>query len=99
MYWALPIETTLNMHEHDLNRVEFYSNEDMAGSSQLLKAEPILKGDKQPNYSDINDILELYNIKKYFDNELYLKNWTQENIVYFIKKSTEFGKDVGLYQR
>lgn len=85
------------MHKHDLNRVEFYSKEDLAGGYQLSKAEPILKGDKQPNYSDINDILELYNIKKYFDNELYLKNWTQENIANFKQKAIEFGKAVGLF--
>lgn len=85
------------MHKHDLNRVEFYSKEDLAGCYQLSKAEPILKGDKQPNYSDINDILELYNIKKYFDNELYLKNWTEENIVNFKQKANEFGKAIGLF--
>lgn len=85
------------MHKHDLNRIEFYSKEDMAGGYQLSKAEPILKGDKQPDYSDINDILELYNIKKYFDNELYLKNWTQENIANFKQKASEFGKAVGQF--
>lgn len=85
------------MHNHDLNRVEFYSKEDLAGGYQLSKAEPLLKGNKQPNYSDINDILELYNIKKYFDNELYLNKWTQEDVVNFKQKVTEFGKSVGLF--
>lgn len=85
------------MHKHDLNRVEFYSKEDLGGSYQLSKAEPLLRGDTQPNYSDINDILELYNIKKYLDNELYLKNWTQEDIANFKQKATEFGKAVGLF--
>ncbi len=83
------------MHEYDLNRVEFYSKEDMAGGYELSKAEPILRGDKQTDYADINDILELYNIKKYFDNELYLKDWTQENIATFKRKAGEFGKVVG----
>lgn len=85
------------MHEHDLSRVEFYSKEDMAGGYQLAKAEPILTGSKQPNYSDINDILELYNIKKYFDNDLYLNKWTQEDIINFKEKTTEFGKAVGQF--
>ena len=85
------------MHEHDLKRVEFYSKEDMAGGHQLEKAEPILTGGKQPDYSDINDILELYNIKKYFDNELYLIKWTQEDIINFRQKTTEFGKAIGQF--
>ena len=67
----------------------------MAGGHQLSQSEHILRGKTQPNYSDINDILELYNIKKYFDNELYLKNWTQEDIVNFKQKVGEFGKAVG----
>jgi hypothetical protein len=85
------------MHEHDLNRVEFYSKEDMAAGYQLEKAEPILRGTKQTSHSDINDVLEQYNIKKYLDNELYLKNWTKEDIASFKLKATEFGKAVGLF--
>lgn len=85
------------MHKHDLNRVEFYSKEDLAGGHHLAKAEPLLRAVKQPNYSDINDILELYNIKKYFDNELYLKNWTEEDILNFKQKATEFGKEIGRF--
>ena len=33
----------MNKHKHDLNRVEFYSKEDMAGGYHLAKAEPTLK--------------------------------------------------------
>ncbi len=32
---------------------------------------------------DINDMIELYNVKKYFDNEIYLKDWSNENISYY----------------
>lgn len=85
------------MHEVDLNRVEFYSKEDLAGSSQLTKGEKILKNKTLPNYNDINDILELYNIKKYIDNDLYLKGWTQENITDFKQKAIEYGKVIGQF--
>lgn len=34
---------------------------------------------------DIKDILEFYHIKQYFDNELYLLSWTQEDIIFFKK--------------
>ena len=61
-----------NMHETDLNKVVFHSKEDMAGGHNLQKGEHILRSDTKSNYTDINEILELYNLKKYFDNELYL---------------------------
>lgn len=85
------------MHKHDLNRVHFYSKEDMAGGHQLSKGEHLLRAEIKSNYTDINEILELYNIKKYFDNELYLKSWTQEEIDEFKQKATEYGKIVGKF--
>lgn len=89
--------TKYNMHETDLNRVVFHSKEDMAGGHYLQKGEHILRSDIKSDYSDINDILELYNIKKYIDNELYLKNWTQDEIESFKQKAKEYGKVVGRF--
>ncbi|MHB8402703.1 MAG: hypothetical protein ACYDCN_11880, partial [Bacteroidia bacterium] len=85
------------MHEFDLNRVVFYSKEDGASGSNLTKGERILRDKTQSNYTDINDILELYNIKKYLDNELYLKSWTKEDIAIFKQKATEYGKVIGQF--
>jgi hypothetical protein len=85
------------MHEHDLNRVEFFSKEDLAGGHQLLKGEHILRKETLSDYTDINDVLELYNINKYIDNELYLKNWTTEDIDDFKQKVNEYGKIVGRF--
>ena len=87
----------MKMHKHDLNRVEFYSKEDMAGGHQLTKGEHILRNETQSNYTGINNVLELYNIKKYIDNELYLKGWTQEDIKDFKQKVTEYGKAIGQF--
>ncbi|MBS7787674.1 hypothetical protein KIH23_10225 [Flavobacterium sp. CYK-55] len=85
------------MRKSDLNKVVFYSKEDMAGSMQLKKGENILRNPTKSNYTDINDILELYNIKKYIDNELYLLGWTQEDITNFKQKATEYGKVIGQF--
>jgi len=85
------------MHKHDLNRVEFYSKEDMAGGYHLSKGEHILRNETKSTYEDINDVLELYNIKKYLDNELYLKNWSQDDINDFKQKAIEYGKIVGQF--
>ena len=89
--------TKSNMHKTDLNRVIFHSKEDLAGGHYLQKGEHILRTDIKSDYSDINDILELYNIKKYINNELYLKNWTQDEIESFKQKAKEYGKVVGRF--
>jgi len=83
------------MHQHDLNRVYFYSVEDMAGGHQLSKGEKILRAEIRSNYTDVNEVLELYNIKKYFDNELHLKSWTPEEIDEFKQKTIKYGQIVG----
>lgn len=85
------------MHQYDLNRVQFYSKEDMASGYQLSKGEHILRNETKSNYTDINDVLELYNLKKYFDNELHLTVWTQEEIANFKQKATEYGKIIGQF--
>lgn len=85
------------MQENKLTRVEFYSKEDMAGSHELSKGENILRNETQSFYTDINDILELYNIKKYLDNQLYLKDWTQEDIANFKEKANEYGVVIGQF--
>lgn len=85
------------MHNHDLNRVKFFSKEDMARGYQLSKGEHILRQEILSNYTDINDILELYNIKKYIDNDLYLRDWLQEDIEDFKNKVTEYGKIIGQF--
>ena len=85
------------MHKSDLNRVEFFSKEDMAGGHHLSKGEPILRNETKSDYEDINDVLELYNIKLYIDNELYLKGWSQDDIADFKQKVIEYGKTVGQF--
>jgi len=85
------------MHKYDLNRVEFYSVDNMANGQYLSKAEPILRGENNLTYENINDVLELYNIKQYIDSELYLKSWTQDDIADFKQKVTKYGKIVGQF--
>jgi len=85
------------MKNSDLNKVIFYSKENLAGAHQLQKGEHVLRFDLKSNYTDINDIFELYNIKKYVDNELYLKSWTNDDITNFKQKAAEFGKNIGQF--
>lgn len=85
------------MHEFDLNRVEFYSKEDWTAGDHLQKSEHILRAETKSNYTDINEVLELYNIKKYIDSQLYLKSWSQDDIDNFKIKVAEFGKVIGKF--
>jgi hypothetical protein len=85
------------MREFDLNRVVFYTKEDMASGLHLQKCEKILQADTKFNNTDINNILELYNVKKYIDNEMYLSKWTQDDVAGFKIKVNEFGRVIGQY--
>jgi len=69
----------------------------MARGYHLSKGEQILRSETKSVYEDINDVLELYNIKQYLDNDLFLKNWTQNEIKDFKQKAIEYGKVVGQF--
>ncbi len=72
----------------------FYSIEDIAGGFHLPQAENILRNETKTTYEDINDILELYSIKKYIDNDLYLKKWTQNDILVFKDRVIHYSRIV-----
>lgn len=61
-----------------MERVKFYSTTDLSRGWNLKKSEDIIidydLGSKEAK--DINDIIELYNIKKFFDSKTYLQEWT-----------------------
>lgn len=59
-----------------MNRVVFYSTEDLSARQNLSIAENILISLDNRTFSDINEIIEIYNIKLFFDNEFYLPKWT-----------------------
>ena len=64
--------------KRDINRVVFYSKKDLSGDRNLQNAEPIIEKFDSKKILDINDILELYQIKLYFDNEIYRNVWSNE---------------------
>jgi len=60
------------------NRIKFYSRNDMALGLNLERAEMLI-GLKE---LDINDLIELVNLKKHVDDKIFLKSWDD----YFIEK-------------
>ncbi len=58
--------------------VKFYSTHDMASGVHLYNAEIFLQNwDENIRDPNINTILELYNIKKYFDADMRLAQWPE----------------------
>ncbi|CAM4499710.1 hypothetical protein FHS16_005586 [Paenibacillus endophyticus] len=68
-----------------MNRVKFYSINDLLYGHNLKNCESSLNDFDLGlrDVTDVNDIIELYNIKKYFDNEVYLVEWTSDIIKQF----------------
>ncbi|MEJ8818571.1 hypothetical protein [Lacibacter sp. H407] len=66
------------MERSDLKRVVFYSKIDMSAGYNLKNAERLLNELDGSTVIDINDLLEIYHIRLYFDNELYLNDWDNQ---------------------
>lgn len=64
-----------------MKRVKFYSINDLTSSINLRNSETRLKEyEAGKEARDINDIIELYNVKKFFDNKIYLSDWTSGEV-------------------
>lgn len=64
---------------NEIERIVFYSKEDMATSHNLIKAEKLLNNFNSEKKLTLNDLLEFYNIKLHFDNELFLTKWSKSD--------------------
>lgn len=63
-----------------MDRIKFYSVNDLSVGYQLQKAEKIIDNfDPNKRYT-IEEVLELYNITKYTDNNLFLQKWNGDYI-------------------
>lgn len=82
----------------NLKRVKFYSTSDLAGGYNLHIVDEILQkftsGDK---IYDLNDVIELFNIKHYIDSGLKLKSWTSEKVAKYKAIVKEFIQIIGTY--
>jgi len=86
------------MPDKQANRIKFFSNADGASGHYLALAEPILRNfDKEKSIDDINDIIELYQIKRYIDADLFLPSWTESDRSYFKEIVKEIWSSIGKY--
>lgn len=64
-----------------MDRVKFYSVNDLMYSYYLQKSESLLQEyEAGKEVNDINDLIELYNVKKYIDNKIYPSVWKSDDI-------------------
>lgn len=64
-----------------MEKVKFYSKEDMASGYNLKNAENIInKFDENKEYNDINELIEFFNITEYIDGGVFLKDWDEKYI-------------------
>lgn len=77
-----------------MERIKFYSPNDMMNGNNLVNSMKIIESYQSgKELTLINDMLELYNIKKYFDNNMYLEEWNSEYIsIYENILSLQFNK-------
>lgn len=67
-----------------MSYVKFYGPSDLSAGYHLEKVEQVLSTlNLEDSSYNINEILELYNITLYGENELYLKRWTKDFILQF----------------
>jgi hypothetical protein len=85
------------MIKSEINRVVFHSAHDMSSGHFLSKAESILKSEIVEDINDINDVLELYNIKLFFDNGIYLQNWSDSDSATYKETANKFGQIIGKF--
>lgn len=79
-------------------RVKFYSSTDLSCGINLTRSADVLEKFETINtYNDINDILEFYNINKYFDKGLKLPSWDLNVTSAFSAKVEQFPSIIGKY--
>jgi len=85
------------MRQSDRNRVVFHSQTDMSAPIHLKKAELVLQATYVNENLDVNDYLERYNICKYFEQDLYLSDWSFEEKNHFKNRVEGFKKQIGKF--
>ncbi len=78
--------------------VKYFTAQDLACGYNLRNIENIFQNyNEDTEYEDINKIIELYNIEKYFNNKLYLNTWSAKDIEKYSAIVKTFIKKISLY--
>lgn len=83
-----------------MERAKFYSKIDLSNGMHLMRAEKVLDNYQEGrDYENVNDVLELFNVKLLIDNGLVFNGWTEGQVVDYKAKVSKFGKDIVAFFR
>ena len=81
-----------------MSRVVFYSKDDMARFFMREKVENVLNAFTIENESrDINDVIELYQVKLYIDSDVYNNDWGKEKTHTYKNKTSKIWNIINMY--
>ena len=79
-------------------RIKFYGTHDMSCGWNLKECENFFQNwEKEIEQPDINTILEFFNIKKYFDNDIRLQEWSAEQLSDYNVKIVAIPQILGIF--
>lgn len=82
----------------ELKRIKYYSDTDLSLGFALKEAAQRLdEWISQESYSDINDIIEMYNIKQVVDSGLLLKGWDYSTLEDYQNRCKPFMKTIKVF--
>lgn len=78
--------------------VKFFSTVDLSSGYYLKRAEPIIDSFSTDKiYDNVNEVIELYNIKQFFDHDIRLMEWDQNIYDVFCQKVSGFMPSIGKF--
>lgn len=86
------------MDTNDDLRVKYYSTNDLSAGFYLKRIEDIICNFVvEKKRVDINEIIELYNIQKFFHNRIYSIHWTKQQLNDYSEIVSDFSKVIGKF--
>lgn len=85
-------------HTDDIDKVKYFSAVDMTCGYYLERAEIVIgQYNYEMDYSDINQIIEFYNIQCFFEKGIFLSRWSHEELKRYKEIVANFSKTIGIF--
>lgn len=86
------------MDSNDNFRVKFYSVKDLSIGFDTERIETLISNFVlEAKRTDINEIIELYNVQQFFKNKIYSEYWDKDKLEDYIKVVNSFKSVIGKY--
>lgn len=80
------------------SRVKFYSKYDMSVGFYIRRVANIIENfNAEIEITDINEIIELYNIQLFISNEIYPTHWDEQQRKNYTETTNFFSKTIGIF--